>query len=80
MWMVANTSRRKALNPHQSGSMDQVSKTSGNLGLANKMCSILPEQRGLDKEALRILTLHFDPFDGLNIIEIFHCFSRDEEI
>lgn len=29
---------------------------------------------------LRILTPHFDQFDGLNIIEILHCFSREEEI
>lgn len=72
--------QEKGTNPRQSGSRDQVSKTSGNLGLANKMCSILPEQRGLDKKALWILTLHFDQFDGFNIIEIFHCFSRDEEI
>lgn len=37
-------------NPCQSGGMGQVSRTSGNLGPANKMCCILPERRGLDKK------------------------------
>lgn len=29
---------------------------------------------------LRILTLPCDQFDGFNIIDIFHCFSGEEEI
>ena len=42
--------QQRGANPCQSGSMGQVSRTSGNLGAANKMCCILPERRGLDEK------------------------------
>lgn len=64
-------------------------KSGAGIGLQNPQgvygqqihCAPFARAEGSGQEgALKSLPLHFDQFDRFNMIEIFHCFSRDEEI